>query len=162
QFSGERRFLHLDSNRGRLTVSTPGSTHGHADTTSLTSFSVAATPATTPFTLGAPAGPFPNPLHATNVVGPFSSDGAPRIFFTSTGAAITPGDLSVTGGQILQKPDITAADGVSVSGAGGFSSPFFGTSAAAPHAGAIAALVKSADLTLTSGQIRSALLKGAI
>jgi len=60
------------------------------------------------------------------------------------------------------KPDLTATDGVSVSGAGGFgsngsltSSPpcvlgntpctFFGTSAAAPHAAAIAALVLQAS-----------------
>jgi hypothetical protein len=39
------------------------------------------------------------------------------------------------------KPDIAAIDGVSVTGAGGFSTPFFGTSAAAPHMGAIAALL---------------------
>jgi len=39
------------------------------------------------------------------------------------------------------KPDLVAIDGVSVSGAGSFPAPFFGTSAAAPHVGAIAALV---------------------
>ena len=39
------------------------------------------------------------------------------------------------------KPDIAAIDGVSVTGAGGFSPPFFGTSAAAPHVGGIAALL---------------------
>jgi hypothetical protein len=39
-----------------------------------------------------------------------------------------------------QKPDISAIDGVSVTGAGGFPSTFFGTSAAAPHVAAIAAL----------------------
>jgi hypothetical protein len=39
-----------------------------------------------------------------------------------------------------QKPDVSAIDGVSVTGAGGFPSPFFGTSAAAPHVAAIAAL----------------------
>jgi hypothetical protein len=40
-----------------------------------------------------------------------------------------------------QKPDIAAIDGVSVTGAGSFDSTFFGTSAAAPHMGAIAALL---------------------
>jgi subtilisin family serine protease len=40
--------------------------------------------------------------------------------------------------------------------------PFFGTSAAAPHAGAIAALVKSADLSLTATQIRGFLMSTAI
>ena len=41
-----------------------------------------------------------------------------------------------------QKPDVTAIDGVSVTGAGGFPSPFFGTSAAAPHVAGVAALLK--------------------
>ena len=48
---------------------------------------------------------------------------------------------------------MTAADGVSVTGAGGFPSPFYGTSAAAPHAAAIAALVKSRNPALTQTQI---------
>ena len=62
----------------------------------------------------------------------------------------------------LQKPDITAADGVSVTGVGGFPSLFFGTSAAAPHAAAIAALIKGANPALTQAQIRSALTNNAI
>ena len=40
-----------------------------------------------------------------------------------------------------QKPDIAAIDGVSITGAGSFSVPFFGTSAASPHLGGIAALL---------------------
>jgi hypothetical protein len=39
------------------------------------------------------------------------------------------------------KPDVAAIDGVSITGAGGFPSTFFGTSAAAPHMGGIAALL---------------------
>ncbi|MGH9140536.1 MAG: S8 family serine peptidase, partial [Vicinamibacterales bacterium] len=39
------------------------------------------------------------------------------------------------------KPDIMAIDGVAVSGAGSFPAPFFGTSAAAPHLGGVAALM---------------------
>jgi len=39
------------------------------------------------------------------------------------------------------KPDVTGMDGVAITGAGSFSNPFFGTSAAAPHLGAIAAVV---------------------
>jgi hypothetical protein len=42
------------------------------------------------------------------------------------------------------KPDVSAVDGVSVSGAGSFGTTFFGTSAAAPHAAAIAALTAQA------------------
>jgi len=39
------------------------------------------------------------------------------------------------------KPDIAAIDGVSTTKAGSFAGPFFGTSAAAPHLGGIAALL---------------------
>jgi hypothetical protein len=39
------------------------------------------------------------------------------------------------------KPDISAIDGVAITGAGSFGSTFFGTSAAAPHMGGIAALL---------------------
>jgi hypothetical protein len=42
------------------------------------------------------------------------------------------------------KPDISAIDGVSITGAGRFENPFFGTSAAAPHVAAIAGLVLQA------------------
>ena len=82
---------------------------------------------------------------AADLVETFSSDGPRRIFYQADGTPITAGNVSSTGGQVLQKPDITAADGVSVTGVGGFPSPFFGTSAAAPHAAAIAALVKSGE-----------------
>ena len=41
----------------------------------------------------------------------------------------------------VTKPDVTAIDGVSVTGSGGFSATFFGTSAAAPHVAGMAALL---------------------
>ena len=47
------------------------------------------------------------------------------------------------------KPDLAATDGVSVTGSGGFPSPFFGTSAAAPHVAAVAALLLQARPSLT-------------
>src|SRR6185437_2818837 len=74
----------------------------------------------------------------------------------------TPGNVSSTGGSLLQQPLITAADGASVSGAGGFPQLFYGTSAAAPHAAAIAALLKSAVPSLTPAQVRTALVSTAI
>lgn len=151
KFSGSDRFLHLSTNRGRLSISTEGQTHGHA--TAANAFCVAATPA---------VGPFPNPFSASNVVENFSSDGPRRLFFNANGSAITPGNVSATGGLLRQKPDITAADGVSVTGVGGFGSPFFGTSAAAPHAAAIAGLIKSGTPSFTNAQIRAALLSSAI
>ena len=49
------------------------------------------------------------------------------------------------------KPDISAIDGVSITGAGRFGSPFFGTSAAAPHVAGIAALALQAAPCLVSG-----------
>jgi hypothetical protein len=49
------------------------------------------------------------------------------------------------------KPDVAGIDGVSITGAGAFPSPFFGTSAAAPHVAAIAALVLHAAPCLKSG-----------
>ena len=53
-----------------------------------------------------------------------------------------------------QKPDITAADGVSTS-VPDFES-FFGTSASAPHAAAIAALVLSGNPGATGDEVREA------
>jgi hypothetical protein len=58
----------------------------------------------------------------------FSSRGPVEIFFPSP--------------ETRPKPDVTAIDGVSVTGAGGFPSPFFGTSAAAPHVAGVAALLQ--------------------
>lgn len=65
----------------------------------------------------------------------YSSQGPVDIFFPSF--------------ERRNKPEITAIDGVSVTGAAGFPSPFFGTSAATPHAAAVAALMLEADPGLT-------------
>ena len=58
---------------------------------------------------------------------------------------------------------ITAADGVSTTlpGSSGLN-PFYGTSAAAPHAGAIAALLKSANPAITPAQMRTLLISTAL
>jgi subtilisin family serine protease len=72
-------------------------------------------------------------------VEPFSSDGPRRVFYESDGTPITPGNLTSTGGELRSKPDLSGADGVSVA-APGFT-PFFGTSAAAPHLAGLAALL---------------------
>jgi hypothetical protein len=167
-FAGERivivkktaasaRFLHLNTNRGRLTVSTPGVIYGHNG--GVNTISVAATPAG-PAQNNAAIGPFPFAHSAADVVETFSSDGPRRIFYNADGTLITPGDVSSTGGQLLQKPDITAADGTTTTTPGFI--PFFGTSAAAPHAGALMALLKQASPAATSTQLYNAMINSAI
>ncbi len=113
--------------------------------------------------LGSPNGPFPGAYNSNSKVETFSSDGFRRIFFNAGGVAITPGNFTATGGRLLIKPDITAADGVATTLP--FNSglnPFFGTSAAAPHAGAIAAQVLSRRPSATPAQVRKALNASAI
>lgn len=71
--------------------------------------------------------------------------------------------------EIRQKPDIVAPDGTNTTFFGqdiagdldGFPN-FFGTSAAAPHAAAVAALLKQLDPTLTPDQINELLRESAI
>ncbi len=151
KFSGADRYLHVNTFRGTLQFSTPGQTHGHASAAA--AYAVAATPA---------VGPFPQPFNSSNVVETFSSDGPRRLFFQPNGTPYTPGNFSSTGGIVRQKPDITATDGGVVSGAGGFSNPFFGTSAAAPHAAAITALLLDGKPGITPAQVRAALNASAI
>ena len=60
------------------------------------------------------------------------------------------------------KPDLCGIDGVTVTGAGGFSSPFYGTSAAAPHIAAIAAQLWGAYPDKTGDEIRTTLCSSAV
>ncbi len=151
KFFGSARFLHVSVSRGRLTFGTMGATFGHNASPSPNAFGVAATPV---------SAAYPNPFSSSNTIETFSSDGPRHYFFNADSTAITPGNLLSTGGTIYLQPRLTAADGVSCA-APGFN-PFYGTSAAAPHAGAIAALVKSAKPSLTQAQISSALTTTAI
>jgi subtilisin family serine protease len=68
--------------------------------------------------------------------------------------------FGTNGGTTYNKPDFTAADGVSTKTPGFL--PFYGTSAAAPHAAAIAALVKAARPDYTRSQIITALQATAL
>ncbi len=145
--AGADRFLHLDTSRGLLSFSTSGATRGHPAAAG--AFDVAAVDALQAY---------PNPFSSGNSVETFSSDGPRRVFYDAGGSAITPGNFSSTGGAVRQKPDIAAADGVVTHTFG----QFFGTSAAAPHAGAIAALLLSYDHTLTPAQVRAALTESAV
>jgi subtilisin family serine protease len=60
------------------------------------------------------------------------------------------------------KPELVAPDEVSVTGAGGFPTPFFGTSASVPHVGAVAALVLSANPTLTPAQLAARMMAASV
>ena len=64
--------------------------------------------------------------------------------------------------EIREKPDITAIDGVSVTGTGGFPSVFFGTSASAPHIAGIVALIKHALPDASPQTIRAGLKNSAV
>jgi subtilisin family serine protease len=76
----------------------------------------------------------------------FSSQGPVNIFFPAQ--------------ETRSKPDIAGFDGVSTTLA--HFSPFFGTSAAAPHVAAVAALLLSKNPFLTPVQVKTALMTGAV
>lgn len=146
QYSGQPRYLHLNILGGQLATNTGGQTWGHS--AAVNAFSVAAVSAKGRINLFTGG--------AENPVETFSSDGWRRVFYRADGTPITPGIFLSYGGSVRQKPDIAGADGVKTT----LPSPlnrFYGTSAAAPHAAGVAALLKSFRPSLTSAQIRSIL-----
>jgi uncharacterized repeat protein (TIGR01451 family) len=145
------RFLHLKNVRGRLGVSTPGAVAGHAASSG--ALAMAAVDSRNAFQSQFIGG-------TINPVETFCSDGPRHVFFFDDGTPITPGDVSATGGAMRAKPDLAAADGVMTT-VPAFPA-FFGTSAAAPHAGAVAALLLSHNRTLTPLQIRNAMFNTAL
>ena len=156
------RFVRVHVAAGSLdTFSTSGNVWGH--NASSDAITVGATPAARAEGPGSPVGPYPALFSASSREELFTSDGPRRMFFTPTGVALTPGNLTSTGGLTLQKPELVAADGVhtSVTTPAGYS-PFFGTSAAAPHAAAIAALLRQKHPTAGLRALTQALAASAI
>ena len=150
----EDRYLRITYTRGGLAFTTAGRTFGHS--AAQDAIGVAAVDV-------GDAGGADGVFDGTESVETFSSDGPRRIFFEADGTPITPGNFSSTGGRVLQKPDLTAADGVSTS-TPGFST-FFGTSAAAPHAAAIGALMLEAaggSANVTQDDLRTAMTGSAL
>jgi subtilisin-like proprotein convertase family protein len=166
KYSGAHRYFQLTPFRGRFesrngltAYATPGVTRGHSAVPA--AFSVAAVPAADPLPfdvapgIANPSGPYPGVYTRTQLSEVFTSDGPRRVFYHPDGTPITPGNLTSTGGEVRAKPDIAAADGVTTS-VPGFD-PFFGTSASAPHAAAIAALVLSGNPGIAPTEVRAAL-----
>ncbi len=147
------RALHLDTSGGLLSIMTEGNIAGHNGAAN--AISVGAVAAGTALG-GLFTGGTANPLES------FSSDGPRKIFYDPDGNPITPGNFlfATNGGTSIAKVDLLAADGIGT-GAAGFGS-FYGASSAAPHAAAIAALVKSANPALTAAQVKNAMLSTAL
>ena len=160
------RALHLGTFGANLQIFTAGETHGH----NAPAGCVLSDPSCTGRGFGVAAvywnsartGTRPFVGGAANPTEVFSSDGPRRMFYQRDGTPITPGNFlfGTNGGVVLVKPDITAADGVTVRTPG--FNPFFGTSAAAPHAAALAAILKSARPSATGVQIANALTSTAL
>lgn len=144
KYSGADRFLHLNTHQGVLQAATAGQIYGHG--TAADAFSVAAVDVATASGSSFTGG-------AANPVEVYNPDGPRRIFFEADGTAITPGNFLSTGGTVRQEPDVAAATRVSTATPG--FSVIFGTSPAAAHAGAIAALMLEKNPDLTPAQARS-------
>jgi hypothetical protein len=153
-FSGSARALHVNGWGSALAIATTGNTYGH--NAGKNTISMAAT-----YWGSAHKGAVPFTGMA-NPVEPFSSDGPRKIFYQPDGTPITPGNFlfATNGGTTLQKPDLTAADGVFTKTPGFL--PFFGTSASSPHAAGIAALVVQARPGYTPAQVKTAIVKSAL
>jgi len=159
--AGSGRLLNLIAFRGELERATRSALRGHAAASG--ALAIAAAPASAGYAAGQPSGPFPLAFDASQQSETFSADGPRRIFFSAAGALLPgapPGDFSATGGIERAKPELTAADGVSTS-VDGFTR-FFGTSAAAPHAAALAAVYWSALPATSAAAVRAALLAQAL
>jgi hypothetical protein len=143
------RYVHLNANRGRFEHTTIGQTGQHAGARG--ALGVAAVDV-------ADAAGAGGVFAGTESVETYSSDGPRRVFYEADGTPITPGDFLATGGELRAKPDLAAADCVSTA-TPGFAT-FCGTSAAAPHAAAIAALLL--ELGATPTEVRDALTGTAL
>lgn len=159
--AGAGRLLNLIAFRGELEQATRSALRGHAAAAS--ALAIAAAPAAAGYAPDQPSGPYPLEFAAGQLSETFSADGPRRIFFSPQGTLLPgapPGDFSSSGGIVREKPELTAADGVATS-VDGFTR-FFGTSAAAPHAAALAAVYWGALAGADAAAVRAALLAQAL
>lgn len=152
KYSGQGVFLHMTlqgDGTDYLGIGTAGATYGH--NCAVNAYDVAAVPADSDQYGGTGDYSARKRFSASDITEYFSSDGPRRLFFNTDGTPINtadPTNFSSTGGVLRPKPTLAAADGIV-----DFFNPFYGTSAAAPHAAAIAALALSAHPGLTQAQM---------
>ncbi len=142
--AAQPRYLRVIGYASKLEIATAGQTIGHAATAN--SLCVASSDAS----LAAPG-----PFTTASLNEKSSSDGPHKMFYRPDGTPITPGNFLASGGITLQTPALTAGDGGKTSVVG--FEQFYGTSAAAPAAAGIAALVWSRNPSLTNLQVRAIL-----
>ena len=102
------------------------------------------------------------PFNNSNAIEPYSSRGPATHYFGPVEGTSPAPDLGLP--EVVAKPDLAATDCVANTFFGflaGKSWRFCGTSAAAPHAAAVAALVRQADPTLGQQQVREVLMDTA-
>jgi hypothetical protein len=152
KYLGSGRVLSLNTHGGGLEFSTDSQIFGHPGARG--AMAVAATDWAL---AGGPGGEF----DGSESVEFFSSDGPRRVHYEADGTPITPGNFSSTGGELRAKPDVTGADCVSTATPG--LGTFCGTSAAAPHVAAIAALLfELGGPGTTAEDVRTALEQGTL
>ena len=154
---GDNRYLRLQAFDRNLEIATAGNTWGHAAAENAVGVGQVDV---------RDAGGAGGVFDGTESVRTSSSDGPRRVFFQPDGTPITAGDSTTTGGQEFQelsKPDLAAAACVSTATPG--FSRFCGTSAAAAHAAAIAALMLEAASGpghVTLAELREAMAGAAL
>lgn len=132
-------FLRVEVYRGRVSYQTEGAISGHDGCENA-------------ITCGASKAPEAGAFPKTFFMEDFSADGPAYRFYDANGKSI--------GKKVINKPDVTGADGVSCS-ATGFET-FNGTSAAAPHVAGIVALMLEANPKLTAAAVRTILINSTI
>jgi hypothetical protein len=152
KYLGSARVLSLNTHGGELEFPTASGIFGHPGARG--AIAVAATD----WILAGGAG---GEFDGSESIQFYSSDGPRRVHYEADGTPITPGNFSSTGGELRAKPDVTGADCVSTATPG--LTIFCGTSAAAPHVAAIAALLfELGGGGTTADDVRNAIEQGTL
>ena len=142
--SAAARYLRISCTGSKIEKQTAGQTIGHAATANCICVAAADVIASAPV-----------PFTTATPVEDSSSDGPHKMFYHPNGTPITLGNFLASGGTTLLTPAITSGDGGNTSVPGFI--PFYGTSAAAPAAAAVATLIWSRKPSLSNAQVRAIL-----